>query len=136
MVTDLGFDPSHIHKNPVGKTSLVCIPYTLLGQPHRHYPDFVLGKDPTTARTLVEVKSVFTAGLTELGKLHRKPIYHESKGYDMLRAKAKAATRLGYSYRVVVHHGAHDMLLPIDFYKMSKGKLLQFLHTKYLIGGS
>lgn len=134
MVKDLGFDQNLIHKNPVGKRHLICIDYTFLGKSRKHYPDFVLGKDPTTAKTLVEVKSVFTAGLTELCRLHRKNLYRESKGYDILKAKARSAINQGYTYRVVIHVKRQDLVLPIDFYKMSKGELLLFLHNKYMIG--
>lgn len=71
--------------------SLPVLRYYFAGKQRRYYPDMLTGNK------LIEVKSLESAGLSK-----SKFFYKGSELFDMLKAKAKAAHKAGYEFRLLV----------------------------------
>lgn len=66
--------------------------YCYQGRWHSYYPDFWI----PDARTVIEVKSDYTAGLGRYAKINEKL-------RKVLRAKARAVAAAGYEFKLLVH---------------------------------
>jgi hypothetical protein len=94
------------------------ITYIFEGKSCQYFPDFMYGK------TIVEVKSIHTAGLTT-GKVNYA-------GFRRLKAKAKATIEAGFSFRLMLLLGntkddLYEVELPDDWMHIKARTLLNHL---------
>lgn len=97
--------------------SEVACPVILLPNNKRYYPDIFLPKK----NTLIEVKSVWTAGLTRKG------------GLEHLKNKAKYSIKQGYTYYVwVLTDEGIKLPLPKDWLTMTRKQICLYLNIPYI----
>ena len=95
------------------------VPYVFEGKSRRYFPDLQYGN------TLIEVKSVYTAGITGWSASSNY------RGFRMLKAKALACINLGYQFRLMLFVGSstglEEALLPDDWFYLKACKLRKLL---------
>jgi len=97
------------------------IKYKYNGKERTHYPDIYIPKE----NKLIEVKSLFTFGLTHYD------VYGRSRAYtfNCIKAKAKAALKQGFNYEVMIIEDIAPIELPRNWYELSYREVKRYINS-------
>lgn len=110
-------EQAQIAVKDISTANLPTFDYTLDGKAHKYYPDMLV-----KGRYVVEVKSMYVAGITKSAGGYRDS---PERLWAMLKAKAKAVKKQGFTFRLLVmNRRGEKVAMPAAWTKYSHEEIL------------